>query len=123
MVAGGGMGLLIMVLLVWLLGGNPLQFLAQVQQPQPGGVPGAYRPELVIACASFYRAMSLNRLGQKPHAHECFEIGMRGMRGMKPYPIDESQPLAGGGDQNELIVWLACKEAAALLGLPHPARQ
>lgn len=35
--AGGGMGLLVMVLIVWALGGNPLQFLAQVQQQQGAG--------------------------------------------------------------------------------------
>jgi uncharacterized protein len=35
--AGGGMGILVVALIVWALGGNPLQFLAQVQQQQGAG--------------------------------------------------------------------------------------
>jgi predicted metalloprotease len=44
MVMTGGAGTLILMLIVWLLGGNPLQLLQQVQQPgQPmqGGAPPA----------------------------------------------------------------------------------
>ena len=39
---------------------------------------------------------------------------------MKPIPIDERDPTAGGADHDDLIVWLAYKEAKALL-VPPPA--
>jgi hypothetical protein len=34
---------------------------------------------------------------------------------MKPLPVDERKPLAGGADQNDLIMWLAYKEAKAMI--------
>ena len=50
-VAVGGMGMLVLMLIVWLLGGNPLQLLQQMpQQPgqvgQPGGGPPPGQEEL-----------------------------------------------------------------------------
>ena len=34
---------------------------------------------------------------------------------MKPLPVDEQNPLAGGADLNDLVMWLAFKEAKAML--------
>jgi hypothetical protein len=34
---------------------------------------------------------------------------------MKPLPKDAKNPLAGGGDFNDLILWLAYKEAKAMI--------
>src|SRR4026209_1034960 len=52
-VAVGGMGMLVLMLIVWLLGGNPLQLLqqlpqqpGQVGQPMPGGGPPPGQEEL-----------------------------------------------------------------------------
>jgi hypothetical protein len=36
---------------------------------------------------------------------------------MKPLPVDEQRPLAGGADYDDLIMWLAYKEARVLLNL------
>jgi hypothetical protein len=36
---------------------------------------------------------------------------------MKPLPVDEQKPLLGGADEYDLIMWLAYKEARALLSL------
>jgi hypothetical protein len=35
--------------------------------------------------------------------------------GLKPLPVDEQKPLLGGGDANDLILWLAYKEAKAMI--------
>jgi hypothetical protein len=35
---------------------------------------------------------------------------------MKPLPRDEKNPLADGAHFEDLILWLACKEARALIG-------
>ena len=34
---------------------------------------------------------------------------------MKPLPADEQNPLAGNADHDDLILWLAYKEAKALI--------
>ena len=34
---------------------------------------------------------------------------------MKPLPVDEQKPLLGGADENDLIMWLAYKEAKAMI--------
>jgi hypothetical protein len=34
---------------------------------------------------------------------------------MWPLPVDEQKPLACGGNENELIMWLAYKEAKAMI--------
>jgi hypothetical protein len=34
---------------------------------------------------------------------------------MKPLPADEQNPLAGGATSDDLVMWLACKEAKALI--------
>jgi len=34
---------------------------------------------------------------------------------MKPLPADEQNPLAGGADHDDLILWLAYNEAKAMI--------
>ena len=34
---------------------------------------------------------------------------------MKPLPADEQNPLAGNADHDDLILWLAYKEAKAMI--------
>jgi hypothetical protein len=38
---------------------------------------------------------------------------------MKPLPTDEKAPLAKGANHDDLILWLAYKEAKALLNAPR----
>jgi len=69
---------------------------------------------------AFYRAMSLFRQGNETKARRLFtEAASR----MKPLPADDKNPLAGGATADDLILWLAYKEAKALLYPPPPTSQ
>lgn len=72
-----------------------------------------YRPSVIQGTADFYRAMSLFQLGRKEEAKAlCTAAEAK----MKPFPADEKNPLAKA-DYDDLTLWLACREAKALL---HP---
>ena len=62
--------------------------------------------------ANFYLAMCLVRQGKADEARALFTATEAKM---KPLPVDEQNPLADGADFNDLILWLAYKEAKALL--------
>jgi tetratricopeptide (TPR) repeat protein len=66
----------------------------------------------VSSTSAFYRAMSLFRQGKTELARK---LAIEAAAKMKPLPVDELQPLAGGGDENDLIMWLAYKEAKAMI--------
>jgi WD40 repeat protein/tetratricopeptide (TPR) repeat protein len=66
----------------------------------------------VTGPSAFYRAMSLFRLGKPDEARR---IAIAAAVKMKPLPRDDNNPLAGGADHNDLILWLAYKEARTLL--------
>lgn len=68
----------------------------------------------VKTTAAFYRAMSLFRQGNEELARTLFS---EAMAGMKPLPRDEKRPLADGASHDDLILWLAFKEAKALIDL------
>ena len=56
--------------------------------------------------------MSLFRQGEQADARDLFTAAEKAM---KPLPADENNPLADKANADHLIVWLAYKEAAALL--------
>jgi hypothetical protein len=60
----------------------------------------------------FYRAMSLFRQGKE---NEARRLATEAAAKMKPLPKDEANPLAGGNDIDDLILWLAYKEARAVI--------
>ena len=62
--------------------------------------------------SAFYRAMSLFRQGKKDEARK---LAIAAAAKMKPLPEDEKNPLAGGADHDDLILWLAYKEAKAMI--------
>ena len=66
--------------------------------------------------AEFYRAMSLFRQGKAAEARQLFT---ETEATMKPLPADDKNPLANGADQDDMIVWLAYKEARALINPPR----
>jgi tetratricopeptide (TPR) repeat protein len=66
----------------------------------------------VKGTAAFYRAMSLFRQGKKDEARK---VATEAAATMKPLPADKQNPLAGGANHDDLILWLAYKEAKALL--------
>jgi eukaryotic-like serine/threonine-protein kinase len=62
--------------------------------------------------AAFYRAMSLFRQGKKDEARKlALAVAVK----MKPLPKDQQNPLANSANHDDLILWLAYKEAKALI--------
>jgi hypothetical protein len=73
----------------------------------------------VTGISAFYQAMSLFRQGKRDEARK---LAIAAAAKMKPLPRDENNPLAnltaavgGGGTREYLIMWLAYKEAKALI--------
>jgi eukaryotic-like serine/threonine-protein kinase len=66
----------------------------------------------VVGTSAFYRAMGLFRQGMTDLARK---LATEAAAKMKPLPVDEQRPLLGGADENDLIMWLAYKEAKAML--------
>ena len=66
----------------------------------------------VVGTSAFYRAMGLFRQGKVDLARK---LATDAAEQMKPLPVDEQKPLAGGADGNDLILWLAYKEAKAMI--------
>jgi len=65
--------------------------------------------------ADFYRAMILFQQGKPAEAGTLFTATEATMR---PIPADGQNPLAAGAGHDDLILWLASKEAKALLATP-----
>jgi len=66
----------------------------------------------VSSTSAFYRAMGLFRQGKTDLARR---LATEAAAKMWPLPVDAQKPLAGGGNENELIMCLAYKEAKAML--------
>jgi serine/threonine protein kinase len=64
--------------------------------------------------SGFFRAMSLYRQGKAIEARRLFDTTAARMRSL---PDDEQNPLASGASGDDMIVWLAYREAAAMLGI------
>ena len=73
--------------------------------------------DLVAGTSSFYRAMSLFRQGKDAEARK---LATEAAAKMRPLPADEQNPLAGDADNDDLILWMAYKEAKAMIGLADP---
>jgi hypothetical protein len=71
----------------------------------------------VVGTSAFYRAMCLFRQGKEKEAHQ---LTIEAASEMKPLPTDEKNPLSGNAGHDDLIVWMAYKEAKALIK-PGPA--
>jgi len=71
----------------------------------------------VTGTSAFYRAMSLHRRGRLDEART---LATEAAAKMKPLPADEQNPLAGDANHDDLILWLAYKEAKALIGFDAP---
>ena len=62
-------------------------------------------------CAALYRQ------GKQDEAREVAE---RAAAAMTPLPRDDQGPMAGHSNADNMILWLACKEARAMIGLAKP---
>ena len=63
--------------------------------------------------------MSLFRQGNE---NEARKLATKAAAQMKPLPKDEKNPLAGGATDDDLTLWLAYKEAQALIGFDAAPR-
>ncbi len=69
----------------------------------------------VSGTSAFFQAMSLFRQGKPDEARK---LAIAAAAKMKPLPADEQNPLTGNAnddDLNDLILWLAYKEAKAMI--------
>jgi len=66
----------------------------------------------VAGTSALYRAMSLFRQGKEKEARQ---LAIEAVSKMKPLPKVEKNPLAGNANADDLILWLAYKEAKALI--------
>ncbi len=69
---------------------------------------------VISGTTAFYRVMSLYRQGKQAEARR---IATDALLQMRPLPADEDNPLTGGASADDLILWMASKEARALLNL------
>ena len=72
----------------------------------------------VTGTSQFFRAMSLFRQGKPDVARQ---LAIAAAATMKPLPADERNPLPGNDDHDDLILWLAHKEAKAMIQFDAPA--
>src|SRR5262249_3104550 len=73
---------------------------------------GSITTRSMVLTAVFYRARSLFRQGKE---NEARQLATEAAAKMKPLPKDEENPLAGVYDADDLILWLAYKEAKAMI--------
>jgi serine/threonine-protein kinase len=66
----------------------------------------------VAGTSGLYHAMSLFRQGKQ---NEARQLAIETVSWMKPLPKDEKNPLAGHAGHEDLILWLAYKEAKAMI--------
>jgi hypothetical protein len=66
----------------------------------------------VSVTSAWYRAMSLFRQGQEALARK---LATETVAKMKPLPADEKNPLGEKDNADDLILWLAYKEAKAMI--------
>src|SRR5262249_17556369 len=69
-------------------------------------------PARVQGTSAFYRAMSLFQLGKRDEARK---LAVAAVAKRKPLPADEQNPLAGNANREDLILWLAYREAKSLI--------
>lgn len=67
---------------------------------------------IISDTSDLYRAMSLFRLGKIDQARELLSAVRNKM---KPLPDDGKDPITDGGNQDNLVLWLAFKEAQRLI--------
>jgi hypothetical protein len=93
-----------------------VEALTRAQAAASVDAEGRYR-ELIRGTAGFYHAMSLSRQGKQAEARALFTATEAAMQ---PFPADE-QRLPDDANHDDLILWLACKEAKAMLAQPDGA--
>ena len=80
------------------------------------GGTNTYRSQILTGTANYYRVMSLAHQRHRQGAQQLF---LENEARMKPFPTLR-WPLAGGVDHDDLVLWLAYKEAKSLLAATSP---
>jgi tetratricopeptide (TPR) repeat protein len=96
---------------------------AQADAALGAAADGAKNNPQMAGTATFYRAMSLFRQGKE---NEARKLATEAAAQMKPLPKDEQNPLAGGASSDDLLLWLAYKEAKGLMqfgAAPVPSKK
>jgi hypothetical protein len=76
---------------------------------------GTLTLDRLVGAIGFCQAMAHCRKGKQAEARELFSATSAEM---EPRPLNEKDPVAGNADNADLILWLAYKEAKALLEQP-----
>jgi hypothetical protein len=87
--------------------------LAEADAALSAAIAGGKGNAHITGTGAFYLAMSLFRQGKPDEARQ---LANAAAAKMKPLPKDEKNPLADNAGHNDLILWLAYKEAKALIG-------
>jgi hypothetical protein len=66
----------------------------------------------VTGTSAFYHAMILFRQGKQDEARQ---LAAAAAAKMKPLPKDQKNPLANGANTDDLALWMAYKEAKAMI--------
>jgi WD40 repeat protein len=77
---------------------------------------------IISNTTAFYRAMTLFRLGKEAEARK---LAIAATVRMRPLPADEKKPLQGEANADDLILWMAYKEAKAMIkfdAVPPPPK-
>src|SRR5262249_48128595 len=82
------------------------------------GIEEAKKEGRMVGLPSFYLAMSLFQEGK---TNEARRLAIEAHAKMKPLPKDEKNPLADGATPDDLILWMAYKEARALIQFDPPS--
>jgi hypothetical protein len=90
---------------------------AAAEESLAAAVAGGQKGEHVYDTAGFYRAMSLYRQGKTADARRLAEVIAKHT---VPLPADDANPLGGNRNHDDLIRWLAYREAKALIGFDDP---
>jgi len=85
---------------------------AAATQALLAAVKAAPKNAITAGLSGFYRAMSLFRQGKPDEARK---LAIETAAQMQPLPKDEQNPLAEGAYYDTLILWLAYKEAKAMI--------
>ncbi len=79
-------------------------------------IAGSGGPAYIVGTAGFFQTMSLFHQGKTAEARALFTTTEAKMT---PIPADDQNPLVTDGtSHDQLIIWLACKEAKAVLAEP-----
>jgi hypothetical protein len=89
-------------------------YFAEADAALAAAMSGGKSNSHIVGTSALYRAMSLFRQGKFDEARA---IAILATAKLKPLPANGQNPLAGGANADDVILWLAYKEAKAMIKL------